>query len=117
MKEKSDNKNFLTGMEQGSERKQRPIPEGLTKEEIVVWHEVNEILDRYGISIKTLSTEKIDEMLKKKFDFKKELKDKGIEPQEYILWHRVVGSTLPIAGVTKFDTLNHDIENFVRTQY
>ena len=46
-------------------------------------------------------------------DFQVELRNEGIEPLDYILWHRAIGST-PFDDIAKFDTEDKRIEKFIR---
>ena len=59
--------------------------------------------------------------LEKKSDeitvFGKELTDNGLEPRDYILWHKLVGSSLLEGKKYLFDTPNGDVEKFARKHF
>ena len=102
------------------EKHERPAPKWLKPEEVEIWKELNAILESDNVSPVLISHERLDEIMERKSTFTEELKsskDKesnNIIPQNYLLWHRVMGST-PSDNVRIFDTENHDIEKFIRS--
>ena len=67
--------------------------------------------------------DKIDKLIYKNIDtydikiesikkLRKELEAKGLNPTDYKLWHRMIGSTPQKTGLP-FDTLDNDIEKFI----
>jgi hypothetical protein len=95
-------------MENFSQKKQY---ENLNSEQNKILSEINDLLlvssDVHGSLDKFMARQKAAK------DFILELEDKGYNPLDYILWHRVLGST-PQDSVEEFDTPESDIENFVR---
>ena len=81
--------------------------QNLTEDQNKVLQEVNNILRPRGVEF-------FANRQKKCMDYQVELRKKDIEPLNYILWHRVIGST-PQDDIAEFDTPNNDIENFIRS--
>lgn len=72
---------------------------------------------RIAVELKEIMTTKDLEIFDKKqqlvVSFARESEKKSFNPSEYLLWHIVVGSSAE--GIAKFDTPDHDIENFFRS--
>ncbi len=85
--------------------------ENLTSEQNEILSEINALLlvDRNAPH----ALDKFMARQKAAKDFILELEDKGYNPLDYILWHRVIGST-PQDEIEKFDTPEKDIEKFIR---
>ncbi len=96
--------------------KPRTIPEGLNPEEIKILQEINRILGVYekAVADKKVSIDEYDEKQRVKINFKKELESKGIDPYEYYLFHRLIGSS---EIKTKLDLPDHTIEKKIKEIY
>ncbi len=99
--------------EENFEKRQRTIPEGLKPEEIKVLKEINKILDAY-IDDRQVSAEEMINNQKIIDNFQKELKAKNINPYEYHLWHRLMGSS---EIKSKLDLDDHAIEKKIKEIY
>ena len=94
---------------------QKKIPKWTPQEErdLAV---INKIIDEHT---KKISEGKISvEMLAKRFNtiksFEKNFEEgTGLRLKDYLLWHRIIGSTPP-EDVVLFDTPKHDIEYFIK---
>ena len=80
----------------------------LTPEEIKILTEINDIMVLKNIDLFVPRVEKIKLFIK-------ELQEKGIKPDEYLLGYRMVGGLPSQDEEVKFDTLNHEIEYFIRS--
>ena len=93
-------------------KKERKIPEGLTSEQIKIWQDINSMLESDKLSPTNLSVETTNEIQLEKMAFEEELRKKkinkkNIESAEYLLWHRLIGSS---NVVPKFDFNEDEID-------
>lgn len=112
-------------MEGYKEHNKRETPKWLKPEEVKVWEETDIILSRVwqeihkiietaGLSLDSSHYEEMENLQDKIQNFKKKLEAKNIIPQNFLLWHRLIGSTAP-KEVTELDAPDHDIENFIKS--
>jgi hypothetical protein len=100
------------------QKEKRKVPEGLNEEENEIWQKVNGMLDSEFLSFDLIPLERIDEIQNKKRAFGRELKRKNIDSGKYLLWHRLIGSSVPEGDLKlELDTPDHDIENFIKKLY
>lgn len=96
----------------------REIPESFSPEEVIKLHEMEDIMD----SFRKVASKRIDfkeimgEITEKALRFRDELEEKGLNPLDYVLWHRIAGSG-NISVTTLLDTPDHDLEKFIKATY
>ena len=98
-------------MENYSEKKQY---ENLSAEQNEVLQEVNDL-----ISFKEDDPDRLEKFMSRQkaaMDFEHKMQAEGIEPKDYILFHRIISST-PFDGISEFDTPTKQIEKFIRDFY
>ena len=101
-------------MEENTE-KQKVMGTGLKPYEIKIWQEINDLLQSDALSFDIISLEAVNDIQKKKIAFADELRIKGINPEKYLLWHKLATST--VFENLPLDTDKHDIANFVIDLY
>ncbi len=88
----------------------------LTIQEMETFSELNDILN----AATTNYEERSRRFFEKAPELDSLLRAKGLNPQDYILRHRLVGSSLTYlkkGDTFDFDTPDHDIEKFVRENF
>lgn len=98
-------------MENFNEKKEYP---NLTPEQNKTLQEINDLL-RFD-ETRNDNTNKFIALQLAARDFQIELRSDDIEPLEYILWHRAIGSTPP-DDISQFDTEDKKIEKFIKDFY
>lgn len=98
-------KNFV--VENYNENK---VYSNLTKEQNEVLQDVNKLLDFNKDDPDRLK--KFVSRQKAAMNFEHEMRKEGIELKDYILFHRIIGST-PDSSVSKFDLSGKEIEEFI----
>ena len=95
-------------MESFNAKKEYP---NLTAEQNLILQEVNKLL-----SFDKTRENRLDKFITRQNaarDFKISLEGDGLEPLDYILWHRAIGSTPP-DDISQFDTEDRRIEKFIK---
>ena len=86
-------------------------------EQVETLKRINTILDSYLDKLYegSIETDEYIENHDKVVHLGKRLKEKGFEMESFILWHRLIGSTIgdPEHFVGSFDTPDRDIEKFI----
>lgn len=83
----------------------------LTPEQNKILQEVNDLLH-----FDKTREDSLDKFMARQHaaeNFKRLLEGEGLEPLDYILWHRAIGST-PQDDISSFDTEDSRIEKFIR---
>jgi hypothetical protein len=88
----------------------------LSPEQQKVFDEIMAILKKYTEALKAdfIGREELIERQDKIIAYKKELEKNGIDPDDYILWHKLGGSSGLLSNEHYFDTEDHKIENFIK---
>ncbi len=101
------------------ESPKRIIPEGLSSEEERIWKEIIDlelayVSDSYMNKIPAETRFAMQENI---VNFGEKLKEEGIDPRRYLLWHKLIGSSVPERKGFEFDLEDHRIEKFIRKLY
>ncbi len=91
----------------------------LNEEQQIVWDNITKEIEAYYLKLSQdlIAKEEFAEDKRKILDFgKKELEEKGLNPQDYILWHRLIGSGFHDEEKL-FDTPDRKIEKFIKDLY
>ncbi len=84
------------------------------------WFEVSGLIDAHAANMRNDKVskehviERFDKISRFNEEFKKKLSASGKTPRQYMLWHKLVGSTLP-DNIAELDTPDHDLEKFIRS--
>ena len=95
----------------------KEIPGSLSPEEVKKLIKLDEIIDSFNKDLDKKDLGVRIEMNDRIVNFQKQLKAKGIEVRDYILWHRLSRSGLVKGIISLFDTPDNDIEKFIMENY
>jgi len=90
----------------------------LPEDQQAVWDDITKEIEAYYLRLSKdlIATEEFIEDKKRIQLFEQELENAGIKPNEYILWHRLIGSGFHEEELF-FDTPDKKIERFIKDLY